>query len=239
MNEAGDQMLSKWFAFDAARDGYETEQAYDDVIGDDEAARPDLETGPSASPEADTHVHLELVAMDQLVGDPEAELDRGDDESDDVVAGASADDTQDGPVVEGDVTAPSYAVARLLEIATSGAEALVATAREEADHMVSQARAQSERIIEAGLADAQAREASMNAREEEQRVELECARSKALGELQARCAEVEDTMAQLLEFEGQVRTYLSSYFSGNLETLDRSPVVTLMTTAAAEGAQVS
>jgi RNase P/RNase MRP subunit p30 len=77
----------------------------------------------------------------------------------------------------------------------------------------------------------------MSAREEEQRLELERACSEALRDLEARRAEVEERVDQLLEFESQLRTYLTSYFSGQLEMLHRSPVVTLMATADAEEAQ--
>jgi cell division septum initiation protein DivIVA len=92
--------------------------------------------------------------------------------------------------------APSYAAARLLEIATGNADALVDDAREEADRIISQARA----------------------RAEEQRVELDLARGEILRELEERRAELEAKVDRLVEFESRYRSHLVSYIDGQLET---------------------
>jgi vacuolar-type H+-ATPase subunit H len=191
MNEAGEQMLTKWFSSDA-------------------------DHGPTAPAESTDEVPDGLV----------------------VAVGAPAAEAHQHPAADPEVTAPSYAVARLLEIATSEAEALVEEAREQADHLVTEARAQAEEISRASMDDAAAREAAMNAREHDQRVQLEVTRIHALQELDARRAEVEERMSQLLDFEGELRTHLTSFFNQNLEMLDRSPVLRLMAAAAAEDEQV-
>jgi hypothetical protein len=230
MNESGEQMLNKWFAFESVGDRGKTEQG-SDAPRDGAQPMRDAEVETLEPDEADADVDAELASVDNHLWSPAAELVGVRDEPDAVVEGPTAAEAQVRLVAKDDVTAPSYAVARLLEIATSNANKLVDTARAEADQLQTQAYARAEQILEAGRADAEAREASMSAREEEQRAGLQRARAEAHRELEARRAEVEERVGQLLEFEGQLRTYLISYFNEQQEMLHRSPVVTLMATA--------
>ena len=238
MNESGEQMLNKWFAFEPVSDGGKARQDYD-TPRDGEQPMRDLEAETSEPEETDADVDAELVSVDIRPWAPAAELVGVGDQFDVVVEGATAAEAQERPVAEDDVSAPSYAVARLLEIATANAEALIETAREEADQLQTQARARAEQILQAGCADAEAREASMRAREEEQRAALERARAEADRDLDARRAEVEERVDQLLQFERELRTYLTSYFNEQKEMLHRSPVVTLMATADAAESRAS
>lgn len=248
-NGSGEQMLNKWFAVEPARDGSTAGQGYD-VPRDGEQPMRDLEAETSEPDEIDADVDAELPSVDIRPWAPAAELVEVGDRSDVVAEGVTAADAQERPVAEDDVTAPSYAAARLLEIAASNAEALVETARAQADQLQTQAHARAEQILQAGLADAEAREAAISAREEELRAgleraraeaerELEARRAEAERELEARRAEVEERVEQLLQFEGELRTYLISYFDAQQEMLHRSPVVTLMATADAAKTQVS
>jgi hypothetical protein len=248
-NGSGEQMLNKWFAVEPARDGSTAGQGYD-VPRDGEQPMRDLEAETSEPDEIDADVDAELPSVDIRPWAPAAELVEVGDRSDVVAEGVTAADAQERPVAEDDVTAPSYAAARLLEIAASNAEALVETARAQADQLQTQAHARAEQILQAGLADAEAREAAISAREEELRAgleraraeaerELEARRAGAERELEARRAEVEERVEQLLQFEGELRTYLISYFDAQQEMLHRSPVVTLMATADAAKTQVS
>jgi hypothetical protein len=248
-NGSGEQMLNKWFAVEPARDGSTAGQGYD-VPRDGEQPMRDLEAETSEPDEIDADMDAELPSVDIRPWAPAAELVEVGDRSDVVAEGVTAADAQERPVAEDDVTAPSYAAARLLEIAASNAEALVETARAQADQLQTQAHARAEQILQAGLADAEAREAAISAREEELRAgleraraeaerELEARRAEAERELEARRAEVEERVEQLLQFEGELRTYLISYFDAQQEMLHRSPVVTLMATADAAKTQVS
>jgi hypothetical protein len=248
-NGSGEQMLNKWFAVEPARDGSTAGQGYD-VPRDGEQPMRDLEAETSEPDEIDADVDAELPSVDIRPWAPAAELVEVGDRSDVVAEGVTAADAQERPVAEDDVTAPSYAAARLLEIAASNAEALVETARAQADQLQTQAHARAEQILQAGLADAEAREAAITAREEELRAgleraraeadrELDARRAEADRELEARRAEVEERVEQLLQFEGELRTYLISYFDAQQEMLHRSPVVTLMATADAAKTQVS
>jgi hypothetical protein len=255
-NGSGEQMLNKWFAVEPARDGSTAGQGYE-VPRDGEQPMRDLEAETSEPDEIDADMDAELPSVDIRPWAPAAELVEVGDRSDVVAEGVTAADAQERPVAEDDVTAPSYAAARLLEIAASNAEALVETARAQADQLQTQAHARAEQILQAGLADAEAREAAITAREEELRAredelragleraraeaerELEARRAEAERELEARRAEVEERVEQLLQFEGELRTYLISYFDAQQEMLHRSPVVTLMATADAAKTQVS
>jgi cell division septum initiation protein DivIVA len=123
------------------------------------------------------------------------------------------------PVVGDAASAPSYAVARLLEIASSNADALVEAAREEADHLVTQARAHAEQVIWSSLADAKACEETMSARAETQRVELDRLRFETMRELEERRVELDARVSQLVEFESQYRSRLITCLNDQLRVL--------------------
>jgi vacuolar-type H+-ATPase subunit H len=219
MNESGEHMLNRWFALEPVCDEGTTGQQYE--VPRDVAQPMSVTQRETPGPaEVAADVDAKPASGDGRVWVPAEELVPVGGQSDGVVEKAKSAEAQDSPLGEHDVTIPSYAVARLLEIATASADSLVEKAREEADQLQTQARARAEQILHASIADAQAREASISAREEEQRLGLEASR-----------AEVEERVGQLLEFEGQLRTYLISYFNEQKEMLHRSPVVTLMATA--------
>jgi hypothetical protein len=117
-----------------------------------------------------------------------------------------------GEQMSGDPTAqehegaPSYAAARLLEIAARNADAIVEDARAEATAIVADARAQAE---------------ALTARAEEQRLEQDRAHRTAMQELDERRTAVEAEVNRLAEFERRHRDHLVSYFNEQLETLRR------------------
>jgi cell division septum initiation protein DivIVA len=238
MTVTGDQMSGKQIASDGMRDGYETGEV-DRSVDDAEKSMRDLETNGSALEETNADLRAELTIDRFAIRAAEAELARVRGESDAVVAGATAAETRAAPVVEDAVKTASYSAARLLEITTRNADALIADARAEADQIVTQARAQAEQMIQASLADANAREETMSARAEEQRVELDRARSETLSELEERRAELDAKVNQLAEFESQNRNQLISYFNSQLETLHRPTIAEALATADPEHPQPS
>jgi cell division septum initiation protein DivIVA len=237
MNETGEDMLGMWFAAERTRDGFET-GSLGRVHDDGDQAMHDPESKGSAPEETNTDPRSESLPLNERLRAAQAELARVPAEFDVLVAGHPTAEAQPAPVVEGTETTASYGVVRLLEIATRHADALVEEAREEADRMVTRAREEAARVTQISLADAEAREASMSAREEDQRVELDKARSETLCELEERRAGLIEEVNQLVEFESQLRNHLVSYFKGQLETLHR-PNVAVAVATDAESRQAS
>lgn len=199
MTMTSQQASGKRIATDRTRDGYGTAEV-DGMLDDAEKSMHDPE-------ETNADLRAELASANERLRAAEAELDRLRGGSD---AGAEGQDT---------AKTASYSAARLLEIATRDADALVADARVEADQVVSQARAQAEQLIQDSEAEAAAREEEMSARAEEQRVELDQARNETMRELEGRRAELDAKVNRLAEFEHEYRDQLISYFNGQLETL--------------------
>jgi cell division septum initiation protein DivIVA len=124
-------------------------------------------------------------------------------------------------VVEDPVRATSEWAARLLEISTRDAEAIVTDARDEAGRVVAHARSEAAQIIQAKLSKLQAREEALDAMVEEQRKQLDRMREETMLELDRRRDNLDAAVRRLGEFEGQVRTQLVSYFHEQLEFLER------------------
>jgi cell division septum initiation protein DivIVA len=238
MTMTSEQMSGKRIATDRMRDGYETGEV-DHLVDDAEKSMRELEAKGSVLEETNADLRAELATAIERLRAAEAELARIPGESDAVVAGARAAERQAAPVVEDALRTTSYAAARLLEIATRDAEALVEDAHAEAREVVIQARAQAEQMIQASVAEAKARGEAMSVRAEEQRVELDRARSETLRGLEERRVELDATVNQLAEFESRYRNHLTSYFTGQLETLHRPTIAETLASVDAEHPQPS
>ncbi len=87
--------------------------------------------------------------------------------------------------------------------------------------MVAHARTEAAQIVQDKLSKLQAREEALEAMAEEQRKELDRMREETLLELETRRDNLNAQARRLSEFEGQVRTELTSYFREQLEILER------------------
>src|SRR4051794_35751091 len=133
MNESGEQMLHRWFASEPTGNEGTTGQEHEvPRDGAHSTHEPRRETpGPAGVGAMDA----EPASGDDRVCVAAGELVRAGDQFAGVEATGAVVETQDSPFAEGDVTMPSYAVARLLEIAISSADSLVEEARVEADRV--------------------------------------------------------------------------------------------------------
>jgi cell division septum initiation protein DivIVA len=188
------------------RDGYDP-AAVDRVLDGLEKEVRDLAAKCTGLEQADTAMRATLKTANERVRLLEDEL-------------ARAQDTP-APVVEDPVRTASKGAARLLEISTREAEAIVAEAREEEGRIVAHARTEAAQTIRAGLAELQAREEAMDAMADEQREQLDRMRSETLREIEARRDHLDAEVRRLTELEGQIRTELVSYFHEQLEVLER------------------
>lgn len=198
------------------RDEYDP-AVVDGVIDSLEKAVDDLSARCAGMEQADMAMRAILQTANERVRLQEEELARALD--------AAREPALEGTpplVVEDPVRATSeWAAARLLEISTRDAEAIVAEAHNEAARVVAHARAEAAQLVQAKLSKLQDREEALDAMAEDQRKELDRMREETLLELECRRDNLDAQARRMSEFEGQVRTQLVSYFHEQLEFLER------------------
>ena len=213
MNVNEEQVKSERFAT-VQRDGYDP-AAVDAVIDSLEKAVDDLTAKCAGMEQADMAMRAILLTANERVRLQEAETRRALD-----AAREPALEGRPALVVEDPVRATSEWAARLLEISTRDAEAIVAEARDEAGRVVAHARTEAAQIIQAKLSKLQAREEALEAMAEEERKQLDRMRNETLLEIESRRDELDADVRRLSEFQGQIRTHLASYFQEQLEFLE-------------------
>ena len=213
MNVNEEQVKSERFAT-VQRDGYDP-AAVDDVIDSLEKAVDDLRARCAGMEQADMAMRAILQTANERVRLQEEKIAHALD-----AAREPALEERPALVVEDSVRPTSEWAARLLEISTRDAEAIVAEARDEAGRIVAHASAEAAQIIQAKLSKLHAREEALDAMAEEQREQLDRMRTETLLELESRRDKLDADVRRLSEFEGQIRTHLASYFHEQLEFLE-------------------
>jgi cell division septum initiation protein DivIVA len=213
MNVNEEQVNSERFAT-VQRDGYDP-AAVDDAIDSLEKAVDDLAAKCAGMEQADMAMRAILQTANERVRLQEEEIAHA-------LAAVREPAMEERPalVVEDPVRATSEWAARLLEISTRDAEAIVAEARDEAGRIVAHARAEAAQTIQVKLSKLQAREDALEAMAGEQRKQLDRMRKETLLELESRRDKLDADVRRLSEFEGQIRTHLASYFHEQLEFLE-------------------
>lgn len=209
MTDGGKQILDEWFSRGHDRDGNPT---------------PACERGKYqvTLPETDADRRAEMPIVNGRHGAAEADSVPARFGWDGTASNPAAARLQDAAAVEdreASATTASYAAARLLEITTRNADAIVTDARARARQILDAAHAQAEQIIQARTAEAEAHEQSVKARVDAQHAELRQARDETLRELEARRAVLDQEVRQLTEFKIESRKDLISYFNEQLEKL--------------------
>lgn len=189
----------------------------------------------------------DMGEVDQFLDEVEAELERLNQENDDLRAKLSAAQSGGEAVsapaavvekapepapVAAPVAAPvqeirvatvadaSSAAARLLEIATRNADELVDGAKEEADKIVGAARTKAERLESETKAKTDRLESDARTRAAMLDSETEARRKEIFGNLEKEKDNLNTEIEGLRSFEREYRSRLKSYFTQQLEALD-------------------
>lgn len=138
--------------------------------------------------------------------------------------GETVDTPPAAPRAESGSQGNEQAAVRMLQLAQRTADELVAEARAEADKAVGSARAAAERQLADAKAEAERLVAGARTRSQQADAQLAARVQAALGDLETRRRQLENTVQELRTFERDYRSRLKAYLTEQLRDLDvRAP----------------